>query len=102
LRGGLVLIDVSQVTDLATVISFSIEMSFDAGQNFSPLFTVGLSLPESGYTIAGGVLVDGGGVPVRVYGSAFKFPLPGLTTRQIRGVVSLNIPASVGMTIVVY
>jgi len=93
---------VSQVTDLATIISFSIEMSFDAGQNFSPLFTVGLSLPDSGYAVTGGVLVDGAGVPVRVYGAPFKFPSPGLTTRQIRGTVSLNIPAPVGMTIVAY
>lgn len=101
-RGGLVLVDVSQVVDLSAIFSFAMEMSFDGGANFTPLFSVGLSLPDSGYSLIGGVLADGAGVPVRVYGSSFKFPQPGSVTRQIRGQLSLSAPAILGMTVVAY
>jgi len=101
-RGGLVLVDVSQMDDLTAVLDFNLEVSLDGGANFTPIGGVGLDLSKSGYSVNAGVLRDGGGNAVRVYGATFKFPEPGNLTRQVKGQLSLSVAQILGMTMVIW
>ena len=100
-RGGELLLDVTQVTDLLAVIEVLLEVSLD-GVNFVPVGGFQLSLPQSGYQIVGGQLLDGAGEPVRIAGFPVKFPSAGLLTRKMRGTATLSQPAVVGMTLVIW
>lgn len=105
-RGGQIFVDVSQLNDLTTVLDFSIEMSLDGGANFVPVAGVGLDLAKSGYSLNGGVLVDGNGAAVRIFGMSMRFPEPANLLRQIRGVFNfsnaLGTPQVLGMTVVIW
>lgn len=100
-RGGELLLDVTQVTDLLASIDVLLEVSLD-GVNYVPVGGFGLSLPQSGYQIVGGELLEGNGEPVRIAGFPVKFPQAGLLTRKMRGSATLSAPAIVGMTLVIW
>lgn len=99
-RGGMILIDVSQLTNLLAVLTVNIQVTQD-GQNYVEAGGFELSLPNSGYTLSPG-LVDQVGDPVRVTGMNLRFPESSLLTRQIKGTVSLSAPAVIGMTMVIW
>jgi hypothetical protein len=100
---GLLILDLSQVTDLLAVLTVNAEISLD-GTNFLGVGGFILDLPNSGMTIdvGGAGLVDQFGVPFRTTVKLLKFPQAGLTTRAVRGTISLSQPAVVGMTIAIF
>ena len=59
---------------MTTVLSLSLDVSLDNGSTFVNSGIVGLDFPTSGYSIAGGILVDSSGQPVRVFGQGVRFP----------------------------
>jgi hypothetical protein len=105
-RYGQMLVDVSAITDLTTVINVTLEGSTDGGQSWASILGWGLDFTVAGYTVNGGVLVDGLGQPIRITGSSLRFPNPISTTRQIRGVCSFDNathqPQTLGMTMVIW
>ncbi len=100
-RGGMLLLDLTGITELLASIDTLVEVSMD-GVNFVPVGGFGLDLPTSGYAINAGVLVDALGVPVRIAGFPMKFPQAALLTRKLRGTATLSVPAIVGMTLVIW
>lgn len=99
-RGGMILIDVSQLTNLLAVLTVTVQITLD-GQNYLDAGGFELSLPDSGYALSPG-LVDSVGDPVRVSGMSLRFPQSSLLTRQIKATASLSSPAVVGMTMVIW
>ncbi len=100
-RYGMILVDLSQLTDLTSKIDVLVQISED-GVNFGPLSGWGLDLPNSGFTLPGGVLTDASGNPVRITGMSLRFPPASNLLRQIQGTIVLSQPAVVGMTIAIW
>lgn len=99
-RGGMILIDVSQLTNLLAILTVNVQVTLD-GQNFIDAGAFELSLPDSGYTLSPG-LTDSAGDPVRIAGMSLRFPESSLLTRQIKATVTLSAPAIIGMTMVIW
>lgn len=100
-RGGMLLVDLTQIADLLASISVVMELSMD-GLTFSSVGGFGIDLPNSGYSVGLNGLVDANGDPVRIAGFPVRFPQAGLITRQLRGTATLSQPAVVGMTLVIW
>ena len=101
-RYGILLIDLTQITDLLCDITIAVEQSMDGGVNWNSVGGWRLSLPISGYTINGGVLMDGNGDPVRITGQSLRFPASVSLTRQLRATATLSTSATVGCTMAIW
>lgn len=98
--GGMILLDVSQVEDLNARIAIALQATLD-GQVWVDAGGGGLSLPQSGYSLAPG-LVDADGNPVRVAGFQLRFPESVRLTRQLQAAIALSDPAVIGLTMVIW
>lgn len=101
-RNGQIFIDLSQLTNLLAKLDVLVEMSMD-GVIFAPVVGFSLDLPNSGLSMPTppGV-VDSSGASVRVSGVSLSFPQPISTVRQVRGTITLSVPAVIGMTLVIW
>lgn len=100
-RYGAVAIDVSQQPDLTPNITLTVDTSAD-GINFTTLGTIGLNLPQSGYSILGGIIVDGNGTPVLNAWTSLKFPPPNLPNRAVRFTLVVDNPATLGASVAIW
>jgi hypothetical protein len=100
LRYGNILIDLTQTNELVATIGITVDVSFDNGVTF-PFSSggAGLSLPNSGYTISGGTLIDPNNVPVRLFWSSIRLPDPGNAARQVQATFSTDLPVIAGATV---
>jgi hypothetical protein len=100
-----VVFDLRQVDALTATLASSVEISFDNGSNWSFNGGNGLSLPDSGYVLNGGVLTRSasdplGPGPVRTFGKSFMLKQCHLSTRQVRGVLTQSEALISGVTLV--
>lgn len=102
----MVVYDLRQVAALTATLGASLDISFNSGTNWESAGSSGLSLPNSGYVLDAGVLrrsasdPSGPNAPVRIFGKRFTLRQAHLTTRQIRGVLSLSEALITGVTLV--
>lgn len=99
--------DLTQVTSLTPVFSFSFDLSFDNGSTWTTVNSAGLDLALSGYVITGGVLTRAaddamGPGPVRVFGGRVGLTQTESSARQVRGVLTCSQAVASGATIYAY
>lgn len=101
----MVVFDLRQVDTLTATLTAAVEVSFDSGGNWTSVGSGTLSLPSSGYVLNGSVLTRSAGDPlgpgpVRMFGKSFMLKQTDLSTRQVRGTLSIDEALISGVTLV--
>lgn len=95
--------DLRQVDSLTATFSSTVELSLDNGANWIAAGGNALNLAQSGYVLNGGVLTRSnvdpmGPGPVRMFAKQIILKNSDLTTRQVRGTLSVTEALISGVT----
>lgn len=82
--------DLTHLTALTLVMDISLEISQDNGATWTFAGGSGLNLPNSGFTLNGGVITNSAGQVITQSGISVSLPQPANNQRQIRGTINLT------------